>query len=106
MVYSLTMNRKKQDKTTKKTPYTSVTPTIGKGAVGKSKSSNEGKSKKYRPSASMVKQELAAQNRGTGKKIGPKAREQRMSAKRVGKTIKRQETAMQKRGGTKPAKKK
>lgn len=98
MVYSLTMNLKKQDKTTKKTPYTSVTPTIGKGKVDKKKSSNEGKSKKYRPSASMVKQELAAQNRGTGKKVGPKARSQRVTAKRVGKSVKKQELAMAKRG--------
>ena len=105
MVYSLTMNTKKQDKTTKKKPYTSVTPTIGEGKMGKSKSSNDGKSKKYRPSASMIKQELAAQNRGTGKGVGPKARAGRLLAKRSDKSTKRQEVAMIKRGGTKTKKK-
>ena len=99
MVYSLTMNRKKQDKTTKKEPVSSVTPTIGKGKVAKkATASDAGKSKKYRPSASMTKRELAMQNRGTGKKVGPKATAQRMAAKRVGKTTKKQELAMAKRG--------
>ena len=102
-MYSLTMNLKKQDKTTKKTPVSSVTPTIGKDKVTKkATASNAGKSKKYRPSAAMVKRELAMQARGTGKnagkKVGPKATAQRIAAKRVGKTTKKQELAMAKRG--------
>jgi hypothetical protein len=56
-------------------------------------------------SASMAKQELAAQNRGTGKKVGPKARAGRILAKRSDKSTKRQEVAMIKRGGTKTKKK-
>jgi hypothetical protein len=104
MVYSLTSGKKKEDKRPKTTQVTSVTPKIkvaGKvktAAAKKAAASNEGKTKKYRPSASMIKQELAMQNRGTGKGIGPKARAGRLLAKRSDKSTKRQEIAMRKRG--------
>jgi hypothetical protein len=55
-------------------------------------------------SVSDTKRELAMQARGTGKKVGPKARAQRLAAKQYGKTIKKQEVAAMKRGGTKPEK--
>jgi hypothetical protein len=43
------------------------------------------------------------QARATGKKVGPKARAQRLAAKQYGKSIKKQEKAAAKRGGSKPA---
>ena len=55
-------------------------------------------------SVSETKRELAMQARATGKKVGPKARAGRMAAKQYGKTIKKQEIAARKRGGTKPQK--
>lgn len=55
-------------------------------------------------SVSETKRELAMQARGTGKKVGPKARAQRLAAKQYGKSTKKQEVAMAKRGGTKPEK--
>ena len=104
MVYSLTSGKKKEDKRPKTTQVTSVTPkakiagAAKKTAAKKAAASNEGKTKKYRPSAAMVKRELAMQERGTGKKVGPKARASRMLAKRSDKSTKRQEIAQRKRG--------
>jgi hypothetical protein len=54
-------------------------------------------------SVSETKRELAMQNRSTGKKIGPKARAQRLAAKGLGKSVKYQEKAAAKRGGSKSA---
>ena len=54
-------------------------------------------------SVSETKRELAMQARGTGKKVGPKARAQRLAAKQYGKTEKKRDVAMAKRGGSKPA---
>jgi hypothetical protein len=59
-------------------------------------------------SVSDTKRELAMQARGSGKnagkRVGPKARAQRLAAKQYGKSIKKQEVAAAKRGGTKPEK--
>jgi hypothetical protein len=107
MVYSLTSGKKKEDKRPKTVQVTSVTPKIkvagkAKTAAARAAASNEGKTKKYRPTAAMVKRELAMQERGTGKNagkaIGPKARAARLLAKRSDKSTKRQEIAMRKRG--------
>jgi hypothetical protein len=54
-------------------------------------------------STSEAKRERTAQDRSTGKKIGPKAYAQRVMAKRAGKTTKKQELAASRRGGTKSA---
>jgi hypothetical protein len=54
-------------------------------------------------SVSDTKRELAMQARATGKKVGPKARAQRLAAKGLGKTIKKEDKAAAKRGGLKPA---
>jgi hypothetical protein len=54
-------------------------------------------------SVSDTKRELAMQARATGKKVGPKATAQRMAAKQYGKSIKKQDKAAAKRGGSKPA---
>lgn len=56
-----------------------------------------------RQSVSDTKRELAMQARGTGKKVGPKATAQRLAAKGLGKTIKKEDKAAAKRGGLKPA---
>lgn len=55
-------------------------------------------------SVSDTKRELAMQARGTGKKVGPKARAQRLAAKQYGKSTKKQEVAMSKRESAKPRK--
>ena len=100
MVYSYTDGSRKAS--TKSSPKKGVVYTYpGKKAAASkttSKASDSNKTKKPRPSASAVKQELAAQNRGTGKKIGPKARAQRLLALRSSKSTKKQELAQQKRG--------
>lgn len=100
MVYSYTDGSRKAS--TKSSPKKGVVysfdkkkkPAAKKAAVSDASS----KTKKPRPSASMVKQELAAQNRGTGKKVGPKARMGRLLAKRSDKSTKRKEMAMVRRG--------
>ena len=61
------------------------------------------KDAKPKQSVSDTKRELAMQNRATGKRVGPKATVQRMTAKQHGKSVKYQEKAAAKRGGTKPA---
>ena len=51
---------------------------------------------------SDARRELAMQARGTGKKVGPKARARRLLAKTQGKTMAKAETAAAKRGGLMP----
>ena len=68
--------------------------------IRKTKKTKDGKPKQ---SVSDTKRELAMQARATGKKVGPKARAQRLAAKGLGKTIKKEDKAAAKRGGLKPA---
>ena len=67
--------------------------------IRKTKKTKDGKPKQ---SVSDTKRELAMQARATGKKVGPKGRAQRLAAKGLGKTTKKQDKAAAKRGGLKP----
>ena len=57
---------------------------------------------KPKMSRSEAMREMAMQNRGTGKGVGPKARARRLLAKTQGKTMAKAETAAAKRGGSMP----